>query len=978
MAAAIEDGRDVSAIEPLIDPDPLRYMWVDEGGGRIGEFLERAEAALDSAQSLPGHLRAQGRPVRSSGTAARPSVAAAPDGRVLHTWIEWEKGAGDRVLALLSTGPDFTGEPEVLSADAADCFRPTAFFDAEGRAWVCYARADDTEVRVWCRRRDTDGWGPEELVSTTTHPSFNQEVTAHADGSVEVCWQAPLDRRFGIYARRWRAGAWERTRLVSAGADGNVWDPSVAAVPGGGTVYAWCEYSAGSYRIMVRTAEADGTLSTSRPLSSGTDYALHPSLAVTADGAIWCAFDLISVTGHGGSGPTRLRPTAQLTQASEQARGGEFWPPDLMPEITASIQVVRVDADGLRVPSGVLAADLDVVPSGLPRLVAGPDGGLTIAYRVHRRLPLATYYWEVAVQSLGPDGWSAPTTFAMSDGTLEEPSVAPFAGGALVAWQTDGRLERALTWTEGFGGRECPYLLEHHGDVVWHGMHGTGSIVSAVVTRTGRATVAEAVVTVHSSERREVRSWAGTQSERYTTVVKDEEYTLYWGDLHRHSLISRCTAGDEPSLEDFYRYSWDVCEYDFWAITDHAENSTDYQWWSIQKMADLFRVDGRFVPFYGFEWTGLTGHQNVIYGDVERGAPIFSAYAEGTDTPAGLWENMDRYDLPAISIPHHPGSAMVPYDWDYYDPKYQRLVEVFQACRGNYEDDGCFRQYSDGTLPGTFVLDGLRRDHRFGLIASSDHGYGAAYVGAYAQGLDRSSVFDALYERRVFGATQRDIVVDFRMGDVFMGDQTVLSGPVDIEVYARGYGELSRIDVVRNGTVVHRVSPDLDLKPGWIAAPVRVEWGLGSETTDWSGALSIDGGEVVQTPYWSPEITEAASHRVAWTASTKTFGEPYGSQRGGVELTLVGPPDAVVTVTTRNGELSTVLGAIEGGIVEGTVTGTGRLRIQPAVGGLMPLGCAERRVHYRDTSGEPGWYYVRVYQTDGEMAWSSPIWVDMP
>ncbi|MEJ7743819.1 MAG: DUF3604 domain-containing protein [Nocardioidaceae bacterium] len=124
-------------------------------------------------------------------------------------------------------------------------------------------------------------------------------------------------------------------------------------------------------------------------------------------------------------------------------------------------------------------------------------------------------------------------------------------------------------------------------------------------------------------------------------AVGGRDYTLYWGDLHRHSLVSRCTAGDEPSLEDFYRYAWDVCEYDFWAVTDHSENSSDYQWWTIQKIADLFHIDDRFVPLYGFEWTSAdTGHQNVIYGDVERGAPIFSAFAEGTTDPAGLWEGL--------------------------------------------------------------------------------------------------------------------------------------------------------------------------------------------------------------------------------------------------------------------------------------------------------------------------------------------------
>src|SRR5207237_937618 len=193
---------------------------------------------------------------------------------------------------------------------------------------------------------------------------------------------------------------------------------------------------------------------------------------------------------------------------------GASVPPELLPEVSAAVRVVCVDADdGLVEAPGELARGLNVVPSALPRLQATADGGLVVGYRVHRQLPLMTYYWEAAAQVLGPDGWRPPITFGGTDATLEEGSLA--AAG--------------------------PRVL----------------------------------------------------------------------------LVSRCTSGDEPSLEDFYRYAWDVNEYDFWAVTDHAENSTAYQWWSIQKIADLLHVPGRFVPLYGFEWTSAEhGHQNVIYGDV--------------------------------------------------------------------------------------------------------------------------------------------------------------------------------------------------------------------------------------------------------------------------------------------------------------------------------------------------------------------------
>ncbi len=990
MADAIDRCRDVGAVEALLDPDPLRFMWVDEGAGRIPEFLADADDALARAPTLAGHGRLDSVEVAGGGAATRPSVASHPDGQVLHAWLEWEPGVGDRVRALRTrTDSDETTDAETVVTDPADCFRPTTVVDATGRPWVLYGRSEAGTVAVWCKRRTGDGWSDEEQVSDTAHPSFNQEVVAHDDGTVEVCWQGRVGERFAVYSRRW-SGSWGDTRQVSP--DGgsaiatNVWDPALAALPGGGTAYAWTEYRAGSYRVVIRRADADGRLDEPRVVTSGSDYALHPSIAVTTDGALWCAFDVLTMQGHGGSGPTRLRPAdsvgADPTQIEGMRAAGEYVPPELRPDVTASLRVMRIDERGIAEPAGELAPHLDIVPGGLPRLCADRTGGLIVAYRLHRRLPLMTYYWEVATQALGPAGWEPPVTIRGSDGTLEEPAVAPLPAGALVVLQSDGRLERGLDWTEGFGGRECPELLEHHGEVVWHGMQRTGTVRSAVVESAGPpdpVAVTTAGTVLHNDAREESRAWVAARERgpRYTTTVGSAEYALFWGDLHRHSLISRCTAGDEPTLEDFYRYSWDVCEYDFWAVTDHSENSTDYQWWSIQKIADLFRVDGRFVPLYGFEWTGLMGHQNVIYGDVARGAPIFSSYAAGSDTPAGLWKGLAEYPAhPAITIPHHPGSAMVPYDWDYGDAQFLRLAEVFQACRGNYEDDGCFRQYSDGTRPGTFVLDGLRRGQRFGLIASSDHGHGASYVGAYTERLDRASVFDALQSRRVFAATTRDVLVDFRVGGAFMGEEVALSGPRVVEAYARGYGELARIDVVRDGNTVHSALPDLELPVGWLAVPLRVEWGESPVHADWSGRLDVAGGEVVETAYWSPAIVAADRTSVRWVAQTKSFGEPYGSQRGGIEITAIGDADASVSVATPQGKLSVPLARLTGRVVDIPTNGQGRLRLQPGVGGLAGLGSREHRLAWTDKTTEPAWYYARVIQTDGEMAWSSPVWVD--
>jgi hypothetical protein len=143
----------------------------------------------------------------------------------------------------------------------------------------------------------------------------------------------------------------------------------------------------------------------------------------------------------------------------------------------------------------------------------------------------------------------------------------------------------------------------------------------------------------------------------------------------------------------------------------------------------------------------------------------------------------------------------------------------------------------------------------------------------------------------------------------------------------------------------------------------------------WDGVLRITGGEIVQTPFWSPEITVATETEVAWASTTKSFGEPYGAQRGGIELTVAGPPDALVSVSLPGRSLAVTLAELLAEPVQELPGSPGVFRVQPGIGGLSSLDASAIDLTWTDHSTTPAFYYVRVFQVDGEMAWSSPIWV---
>ena len=134
-----------------------------------------------------------------------------------------------------------------------------------------------------------------------------------------------------------------------------------------------------------------------------------------------------------------------------------------------------------------------------------------------------------------------------------------------------------------------------------------------------------------------------------------------------------------------------------------------------------------------------------------------------------------------------------------------------------------------------------------------------------------------------------------------------------------------------------------------------------------------------------PEVVAMDSHAVAWQHVTHSFGEPYGAQRGGVEVSVCGPDDAQVRIDVRGPVGPDRAG--RAGRTPGPRPVRARRRrragpalaLQPAVGALLGLGVRELDVSFRDDDRpRAAFYYARAFQVDGELAWSSPIWVGPP
>ena len=325
-----------------------------------------------------------------------------------------------------------------------------------------------------------------------------------------------------------------------------------------------------------------------------------------------------------------------------------------------------------------------------------------------------------------------------------------------------------------------------------------------------------------------------------------EKLQIFFGDLHAHSIYSDATN----DVDEFYHRYRDGYSYDFATLTDHDYLDGMEMTLSELKMmwnhCDRMTVPGKFVAFYGYEWTSPAiaehaeaggsvgeGHRHVLYPD--QTGPLVSFGEESANTGKKLLTRLQGIN--ALVIPHHTSWSGT--DWDAHDEELQRVVEVCST-HGRFEYPGNkpigYRR--DHIHIGKFVIDGLARGYRLGFVGGSDsHGlkwhatevegrdshvkagtrvgwkadsYRTGMTAIIAPELTREALYDALYQRRCYATSGVPIVVDFRINDYLMGsDITVQSNP-HLKCSITGTAPLRSVDIVRSG----HVFAGLECRPG--------------------------------------------------------------------------------------------------------------------------------------------------------------------
>jgi len=497
--------------------------------------------------------------------------------------------------------------------------------------------------------------------------------------------------------------------------------------------------------------------------------------------------------------------------------------------------------------------------------------------------------------------------------------------------------------------------------------------------------------------------------------VKSCDRKIYWGDIHNHNAVGYAKGSLERSYDiaynslDFFCFTAQSQWHDMPIMPQNKHmkwvkgfEATKNNWEKVMQFAERYNEPGKFVSFIGYEW------HSSGYGDVCIIFPGSEAELVYINDIRELQKYAAEHD--AILIPHHPAykQGRRGQNWDVLDTKVSPVLEIFSE-HGNAESDRSAGRYIRHSMGGRFTKNTLQwllqQGVKVGIVASTDDhfGYPGAYgeglVAVYADSLDRKSVMEAIKARRTYGVSADRIELDFRLNNHWMGEEIDYTPSRKIYVKVKGKDVVERVEILRNNQVIYRDFPiDRPVRSRSWDKPVfcRVEFGWGpwaalnmARICDWKFDLRISGGKVISaTPcFQAGPFDEQRRNKItmvndkhyqvsSYTSRKQAFAEMANNS---VILEIQGSPTTLLnmdisqptklSVTKSLAELAK-LSHID---FTGPFTSESLLLHRPAFADNY-----ETEFEFTDkpNRGETDWYYARVTQANGSLAWSSPIWVE--
>ena len=633
------------------------------------------------------------------------------------------------------------GRPEVIHAAAGAILAPQAAVDHTGRLWA-----------IWQQ------W-PEAASSPAARPRI---VAAHRPLAVTTrdppSWSKP-------------------TSLFPAGQ--SAWTPSLSAAPDGALWCAWAAWDGTAYQVFVCHATAGATWGEPALVSPAPTGSFHLTPAITAtDGHAWVVWSRTTRWGQLNHRFNHIRSLHAAVVTPDAAGDLSIAPAPGQPAL----------GEPGRLPVAAIpfrhSAEDEFINPQTPRIVLGPQGPV-VFYRQFRSAAFKDFGWAISAVRHTGDDWTAPERLSTHSGVPDSPYGVIPTGAAGTSWLL---AYHAGDYTRS-PSHHPSHPVENHRLVV----EQVRLTCQASAPPTERLPASAPAVLSSQHPARP----AATAPAR-TATVNGQSYSLLFGDLHRHSVYSKCLSANDGDPLNHWQWVQDVAALDFYALTEHLEYMSYAEWRHVEDLAALLATGG-VLALYGFELAIPPGHTNFFYADQAIGHDLRVACLSSPDL-AAVWPKLDAWLPPGkvVAIRHHQGHRGDDLART-YGPAYEPVAEIIQT-RGEYPQ---------------WVQSLWRQGLRVGVVGASDHSRAAPFV----QGLtglwlpagerSREAVLAGLQARRTFATNGPRMslflsAMDAEHGTALaMGEQGNMSGPPRLHLAASGTRPLETVEFYRDDRLLH-------------------------------------------------------------------------------------------------------------------------------------------------------------------------------
>jgi len=493
-------------------------------------------------------------------------------------------------------------------------------------------------------------------------------------------------------------------------------------------------------------------------------------------------------------------------------------------------------------------------------------------------------------------------------------------------------------------------------------------------------------------------------------VRKDWDERVYWGDPHQHAYYHDGRGTPHAN----YAYAIHTGCLDFCAVTPHEQKTfgpgslhlggmpAQKGWEEMIEAAKEYASD-RFVTILGSEPGspgGFAGHMNAYFFELDNrpelerleGAPQLESPRERYEQYLAELENSNGE---VLLLPHaHAGHGPARFDVP-PRPDYQTNAEICSV-------HGVFDDYYKGWL---------RKGHIMGVhgggdnhMASTGNGRpGNHYTntngltGACSPELTRRGIWNAYKQRRTYAVTgNQRIFLEFAANDVKMGGTCKdVKAARKLRLTVAGTAPILKVELLKNCEPFETWMPELGGQPllrlVW-ADTIRSRRVDDSETT---GTIRLKKGDLtVVCPLLSYHTTDRfqmnegrvlfRSNAYSGTMRGVLLQTPEAADSAVFEIhdklndTVLLDESIPLDLTALPAEIVRPLEPPARGKKPAKKGGKKRAAEQPQfclqANWVDPDWPKTAQVEWTDKDGAEDYYYVRVEQIDGNIAWSSPVW----